>query len=305
MRIYCPNCDVGYDIDEVLIRDKMRQVKCSNCGSIFDAGSLKTKLVDNLEADTENPFEALSAVMREDEPIDLEQDIIEPIIKDNEVIETVVEVAVDDKTTEIEKQSDETIVSDDNVDEEDTEVDLENIFERLSEHTAGLIDREKKLPLYGKMWLQIKNVLGFHFKVKWSYIFIALAVFVLLSMYNNRYQIVRELPFFNGFYRMLGIKAKIPGEGLEFQNVSWNFVADKENTRLEIKGFIYNLTDKDIDVPTIHIEILDKNTSLLQSSNRNSKQGVVSPNTKIPLSLTINNPAPTAKYVYLTFIDKD
>ena len=311
MQIYCPNCNTGYDIDEELIRDKSRRVKCSSCGSVFEAGNLKTRLVDNLVIDEENPFEALSAVMREEEAVKTVEDTLEQDAE-NEQVEVIEEKVV--VTVNEQKKEDDIVEADisDNVDKnleeensEDAEADLENIFERLSEHTAGLIDREKKLPFYEKAWLQVKNILGFHFKIKWNYIFIALAVFVLLSLYNNRYQIVRELPFFNGFYRMLGIKAKIPGEGLEFQNISWNFVTDKENTRLEIKGFINNVTDKDIDIPTIHVEILDKNTSLLQSSNRTSKQNVVTPNARVPLDLIIENPAPTAKYVYLTFIDKD
>ena len=109
----------------------------------------------------------------------------------------------------------------------------------------------------------------------------------------------------NSVYKAFGIKAKIPGEGLEFQNISWNFITDDENTRLEIKGFVYNKTSDTIDVPVIHIEILDKNTSLLQSQNRTIKEKVIEAGAKIPLDLVVVNPAPTAKYVYLTFIDKD
>ena len=88
-----------------------------------------------------------------------------------------------------------------------------------------------KLPFYEKLWLQIRNVLGFHFKIKWKYIFIGLGVFVLLSLFNNRYQVVREVPFLNGVYKAFGVKAKIAGEGLEFQNINWNLV--DENLALQ------------------------------------------------------------------------
>ena len=35
MHIYCPKCGVGYEIDEELIEDQAKKLKCSNCGEIF------------------------------------------------------------------------------------------------------------------------------------------------------------------------------------------------------------------------------------------------------------------------------
>ncbi len=327
MRIYCPNCNTGYEINEELIKDKVRKVKCSNCGKVFEAGSLKSAMpVNNEEGNPENPFDALSSVMKEEnvsdvrakdttdtEEIDIKADVDvnDNIEQNTNNVSEDDNIAKDDKgnSADVEDKQEEAtiskneVVSDDI--KEDAEVNIESIFERLSEHTEKLIEKEKKLPFYEKMWLQIKNVLGFHFKVRWSYIFVGLLAFVAISLYNNRYDVVRKASFMNEVYKFFGIKAKIPGEGLEFQNISWNFITDDENTRLEIKGFVYNKTSDTIDVPVIHIEILDKNTSLLQSQNRTIKEKVIEAGAKIPLDLVVVNPAPTAKYVYLTFIDKD
>ena len=327
MRIYCPNCNTGYEINEELIKDKARKVKCSNCGKIFEAGSLKSATpVNSEESNPENPFDALSSVMKEEnvsavrakdttnaEEINVKADVNvnDDIEQNTNSVSESDEVAKDDtdNSTDVENKQEKTVISEDEVVsddiKEDAEVNIESIFERLSEHTEKLIEKEKKLPFYEKMWLQIKNVLGFHFKVRWSYIFVGLLAFVAISLYNNRYDVVRKVSFMNEVYKFFGIKAKIPGEGLEFQNISWNFVTDDENTRLEIKGFVYNKTANMVDIPTIHIEILDKATSLLQSQNRKIKETTIDANNKIPLDLVIVNPAPTAKYVYLTFIDKD
>lgn len=320
MQIYCPKCNACYEIEERLIADKSRRVKCSACGEIFTAEKLKTAAPEDMAPAEETPeediFAAIGAAMAEAEETkkepapaveetvvneikeepqtpygrDLGDGRIEPSFSDFAEEESAAEQADEEQTEE---------------EEDDGTADLEKIFERLSEHTEHLIAAEKKLPVHEKAWLQIKNALGFHFKVKWSYIIAALTVFVLLSLYNNRYQIVREVPFLNGFYKTFGIKAKIPGEGLEFQNVGWDFVKDEEGSRLIVKGFVYNLTDRDINLPVVHIEILDKQTALLQSQNRELKETGVEANTKIPLNLVVPNPAPTAKYVYLTFIDKD
>jgi hypothetical protein len=234
---------------------------------------------------------------------------VSSVIDEETVAETTPEITEPDvQTAIVEPQTEPETVAEETQSEpepEDEPVDLEKIFERLSEHTEHLIERERKLPFYERAWLGIKNVLGFHFKIKWIYIVIALLVFALLSAFNNRYQIVRKLPFLNAAYKAIGVTAKIPGEGLEFQNIGWDFVQDDDGiAKLEIKGFIYNPTDKAIAIPTVHMEILDKDTALLQSQTRDINE-VVEANSKVPLDLIVLHPAPTSKYVYLTFIDKD
>lgn len=336
MQIYCPKCNTGYQIDEKLIENKSRRLKCSNCGDIFTVESLNKNVAEaeNVLPENEDPFEALSALMSEAEDgkfnISEEQEEAERLpgeekterpagVSAQNEVSTADESAVvqDEKKAEgAESVSAAEGAEKDTVldaaeemagkdDAEEDNVDLESIFERLSEHTEHLMEKEKKLPFYEKVWLQVKNILGFHFKIKWNYIFIGLGLFVLLSLYNNRYQVVRDVPFLNNVYKAFGIKAKIPGEGLEFQNISWDFTRNEEGAKLEVKGFIHNLSGKKIELPTIHIEILDKETSLLQSQNRDIAEDVVEPQARIPLNLVIDNPAPTAKYVYLTFIDKD
>lgn len=315
MRIYCPKCHTGYEIDEQQIADKSRRVECSSCGEIFTADELLFA-VDNPETEKEDSageaFDLLHEVMTENTAEDAadghlqETDVSAGIAEDTVSEETAAEELPEDTTPEDAEAS---AVSDNTSGEEeaaeDEDVDLEKIFERLSEHTAHLLDEEKHLPFYEKFWLQVKNVLGFHFKIKWRYVMAFVAVFALLSLFNNRYQVVRSAPFLNAIYKVFGIEAKIPGEGLEFQNVSWELFDDEDGRRLQIKGFIYNKTDKNIEIPIVHIEILDKDTVLLQSQNREIEQSTAEPQTRIPLDLEVKNPAPTAKYVYLTFINKD
>lgn len=315
MRIYCPKCHTGYEIDEQQIADKSRRVECSNCGEIFTADELLFA-VDKPETESENSareaFDLLHEVMTENMPdgstgeYPAETEDLSAAFRAEAVSEETAAEELPEETT----PKDAAEVSDNAAGEEeaaeDEDVDLEKIFERLSEHTAHLLDEEKHLPFYEKFWLQVKNILGFHFKIKWHYIAAFAAVFVLISLFNNRYQVVRSAPFLNAVYKVFGIEAKIPGEGLEFQNINWEyFDNDEEGRRLQIKGFIYNKTDKSIEVPVVHIEILDKDTVLLQSQNREIEQSTAEPQTRIPLDLEIKNPAPTAKYVYLTFINKD
>ena len=335
MQIYCPQCHTGYQVDDDLLSNTSRKLKCSWCGAVFTIeDGIRTQ-----EA-VEDPFDSLKQAMTET----LQEDISTDRVISSEPAEQVINEAAMEKSvskpedpedsasadtdakessadetnesagageqksegTDSEKQESEEVKAEE-TDEDlpDQPVDLEKIFERLSEHTEQLMESEQKLPFYEKAWLQIKNVLGFHFKIPWVYIFSFCALFIFINLYNNRYDVVRKAPFMNAVFKSLGVKAKIPGEGLEFHNIGWDFTDDDEGSKLEVKGFIDNSTDRDIDLPTIHIEILDKETSLLQSQNKEMEERKVEASSRIPLSFIIRSPAPTAKYVYMTFIDKD
>lgn len=307
MHIYCPKCNVGYEIDEQLIKNRSRKLKCSNCGDIFVADELSFEF-ENSENNVISEEDALNmlhiAMTDSNENQDFSEKITELTYEqknsdaENENNEAQ-KIEIDETEENTRQQNEKTTEN-----EDEDSIDLESIFERLSEHTEHLMAQEKKLPFYEKLWLQMKNILGFHFKIRWRYVVAFIMVFVVLSLFNNRYQIVREVPFMNSLYKAFGINAKIPGEGLEFQNISWEFF-DDESVRLEIKGFIFNKTEKNVELPVVHIEILDKDTALLQSLNREVDENEVEARAKMPLDLVIDNPAPTAKYVYLTFIEKD
>ena len=317
MQVYCPECHTGYELDERLLKNKSKKLKCSNCHFVF---SIEETLKATEEETQEDAFKSLADTMSKDvdEAVSAdrvlenpsesapEDNTISEEIKSNEAAESGEESETkteENKDAEENNESGETKETEEN--DQDGPIDLESIFERLSEHTEHLIEDEKKLPFYQKAWLQIKNVLGFHFKIRWLYIIAFCLLFVIMSLYNNRYDVVRKAPFFNHVYKFFGIKAKIPGEGLEFQNIGWDFMRDDEGSKLEIKGFISNDTDRNVEIPVIHIEILDKETGLLQSHNHELETNYLTANTKIPLDFVIDNPAPTAKYIYMTFVEKD
>ncbi|MCQ2740972.1 MAG: hypothetical protein MJ210_02515, partial [Alphaproteobacteria bacterium] len=242
--------------------------------------------------------EAVAAETVENTPV------AEEVVEQAEIVQDTVADEADEKPEAEGVVQTEVAPNPTNEDEADGQVDLEEIFERLSEHTENLIERERKLPFYEKFWFHVKNVLGFHFKIRWFYILCFCGIYGIIALYNNRFDIVRKAPFMNVVYRSLGIKAKIPGEGLEFQNVNWEYFDDEGGRRFEIKGFVNNTTDRNVVIPVIHIEFLDKETNLLQSLNRNLNSKEIDASAKLPLEFIIQNPAPTAKYIYMTFIDK-
>lgn len=280
MQIYCPKCHMGYEVNENLIPATGRRLRCGNCKEIFkfdrDGMSESVAQTESLPDNEENNLSSSA-----------ETSAPENEAEDNANTETV--------STEKTKAQNETTPA----------IDIKDVFERLSAQSEKLFEAEQKLPWQQRLLMQLKTMLGLNRKFNLKIITAVIAVLSLVMLYNYRYEIVRSIPFMNGVYRLAGIRAKIPGEGLEFQNVNWNYIDVGNGKVLEVKGFINNPTQRNIDIPTVHVELLDKDTILLQSMNQKPSVATLKPDSRIAVGVIVKNPSPTAKYVYLTFIDVD
>ncbi len=266
MLIYCPKCHIGYNVDDQLIPQSGRKVRCSSCGEIF----YFDKTGD-------------SHLVSEEAPQN--------------------EETTSDSQKTIEQQETPPVASKEQ--EEDTSVDISDIYERLSAQSEHLFQEEQKLPPKQRILLILKTILGLNRKLNFKLIGGVFAIFVCLMLYNYRYEIVDTVPFTNYIYRIFGITAQVPGKGLEFQNINWNYIENEGSRLLEIKGFIGNTTTREIDIPTVHVELLDKNTMLLQSFNQKPSVQSLKPDGRIGIGIIIKTPSISAKYVHLTFIETD
>lgn len=312
MLIYCPKCRQGYNVEETLIPDEGRKLRCSSCGEVFKFGRDGETAVVNMPlrqpaveiSEEENPeTQPEETAVSEDTAVKA----AEP-----ETAEEKADTAADDENAAEQPQepaaADTEPVAAETAEPEpeiDEPVDINDIFKRLSEQTEGLFEKEKKLNSRERMWLKFKTLTGWNLRLKLKYILLFLLIIAGISLYNNRYDIARKFPWSAPLYGMFGIKAQILGEGLEFQNIDWAYFDDEETPRLEIKGFINNTTPRSLKIPTVHVEMLDENTNLLKSQNQPSGQEVLKGKSRIPLNIVVNKPSPTTKYVFLTFVESD
>lgn len=275
MRIYCPKCRMGYEVEASLIPEEGRRLRCGNCGEIFrfDRSGMSESVPPAAEPQHEEQSEQPEKSAHDEESIIAEE--------------------TDAPEDEHPKAA------------EPAEINMKDVFARLSEQSEKLFEAEQKLSAKDRALLRIKTMLGLYRKFNFKMIGAVAAVLVLTLLYNYRYEIVRTVPFANGVYRAFGIRAKIPGEGLEFQNINWNYLESNGGKVLEVKGFINNPTSRNVDVPMVHVELLDKDTVLLQSINQKPSLPALKPDSRIAIGVIIKAPSPTAKYVFLTFIDAD
>ena len=121
-------------------------------------------------------------------------------------------------------------------------------------------------------------------------------------MFAYRYELVRNIPQAKFIFDQFNIPCVIVGEGLEFQNIVRSFDSPKEPRLLSIRGYIYNNTQKELKIPKILINVMDKDAeSILQTTKELEQKSLHYHST---LAFTLKEKIPlTAKYIEITFTE--
>jgi len=281
----------AYEIDEALIPAKGKKMRCSNCSEIFTAlpGDLQSRPESAPVPETEEVVPSAEADEKREE-----------IPADEEAESTSADDGAVESPAEAEAVSD---VPPEEAEPQDTN-SMDDIFKRLSVQTEGLFKAENELPKWQLFVLKAKKLVGFHSKLFRKLLGGAAIVLGLLGCYSYRFEIVRHVSFLRYIYSALGIQAVVPGEGLEFENIVWNMFEEDYVRKMAIKGFIVNPQDEDIDLPVIHVEMLDSDVQVLQVLNQTPDIVKLPAGERLAVNLVVNKPSPLTKYVYLTFIHR-
>lgn len=272
MQVYCPECNTGYEINPALIPNEGKKLRCAKCDAVW----LCTPN-DFFDVDKKNQIDE---VVTSFSPA--EEDVSE---SENEfVLNAELSVKADEEN------------------KDDNSNDMQEIFARLSAQSESIYKAEKKIPIYKKIWKAVVKFFGLKNKmVCLSYILTFLILTALVLNYA-RYDIVRKFPSLEKAYNTFGIESRILGEGLEFQNINRRDFEEDFVNKTEVKGYVINTTDKDIYLPTIHLNMLDKNAQILQEVEIRLDDKKVIGGGQLAFRMVVTKPSPLSKYIYLTFV---
>lgn len=320
MQIYCPKCKTGYEIDAEVVPENGRKLRCAVCGKVFkcmpedliDGSKLRTAEFTEEEKEHLDEQGHLQEPEVEAEPAPSAENDAVPAAESEEVSAEVEEVteesAAEEPAGEVSEEPAEEAPTK-SLEELEAEAsipgakDVKDIFERLSQETEALFKAESEEKPVKKYLFSFKKAFGLQNPRNYKYYVFAILALILLSLYYARFEVVRKVPFMEPVYRVLGIKAVVTGEGLEFQNVTRRDYEEDYVRKFEIKGFIANKTAKTMDIPTIKIELLDKDARSIQNETANSVIPLITSHGKVPFSFIVEKPSPLTKYIYLTFTD--
>lgn len=277
MLIRCPKCSVSYDIGTTVIPAEGRKMRCSQCGETWVC--LPQDLYEEQEEKVEETEENIPASSETDSQLKTEENIQEG--------------PEETATTESTEKEEERLP--------EGKKEMQEIFARLETQTESLFEYEKNLPPHVKIWHRIIQVFGLHRRRNRQMLGGISVILVLLLLFYLRYDIVRAAPFMEKAYAALNIESVIPGEGLEFQNITRNEYEEDYVNKMEIRGFITNITDETINIPVLRIEMLDKNVQPLQVIYQEPPVQRVIAGSKVAFRVIVSKPSSFSKYVYMTF----
>ncbi len=316
MLIRCPECGVCYRIEESLLADRSRKLRCAKCAKVWEAKledcfeeeeGKEEEVYDltGMQANSEKPnnqqeenkqeADSLFKIREAGGQLDAESDSLPA--EDAEAEATPETKPATDDTPEDNSEGKE-----DKIDEKDLALgsDMQQIFSRLNKQTEIIAEIDKNTSPLKKALIFVRDNFWRRTGLRNTTILTILGLIILSSL-SFRYELVRKFPKLEAMYSAIGIQSRIIGEGLEFQNVSHREYEEDYVKKMEVKGFIRNSTDKKLPIPEIEVEVLDKDGITLQKVNTKTPIAEIWPKERAAFSFIITQPSPLSKYVYLTF----
>lgn len=134
-QIYCPKCHTGYEIDENLIPEDGKKLRCSYCNQVF-----KAYCDDLIDAPVR------TVAIEDDEPSAAQKSVSEETSAAEEAVsEESSKVSTEAETTETPSQ---------------TDSEMDDIFKRLSQQTEELFKAESELPPFRRFLLKCRQLIG-------------------------------------------------------------------------------------------------------------------------------------------------
>ena len=340
MLIKCPECEICYRIEADLLPEQGRKLRCFKCGKVWlahkedllDEAEVDTASIyqpdsetttpadteveaaplpsvdDSPKADAEVP-DSMPADAPQSAPAEDSPQTTPPT--DSSPAETSADIPPAAETNAENSDADSPATENSDADSpaadnaekpsEDISNDMQEMFSRLNKQTEIIDDYDKKSSSLRKGGRFLAEVLHWHNPVMRVFILLGISTFLLLSVFSFRYELTRAIPPLRHFYNAFGFDSVVIGEGLEFQNINRREYEEDYVRKLEIKGLIFNTTEDILPIPTIRIEMLDKDGNTLQTSTTKAPVAEVAPNERAAFSFILTQPSPLTKYVYMTF----
>lgn len=268
MLIKCENCSVVYEVSkERLALERPHFLKCSACGSVFEAPVLEEDVLKT------------PALQEEQEELPAPEDSIPPVEQSDAVPMPLSDIFKPDESEneEEEKAEEAEIIP-------EKEVDLFEPLESTEEFTPLESDATKDGRL---LWALFGLVVSLG------------AIFLLF--YVGKFFFIRKMPVTEKVYQSVGIKTDVLGEGLSFQDTLFDIVKKDQNYGLLVKTQIVNITDETKKIPNVVVRLLNENDEITQTQYILLNNEVLSAGQSKAIETQLKTLSEDAKRIEITF----
>ncbi len=252
MIITCPNCQTNYQLAQKAIGSAGRKVLCANCRQTWKAmpldqenQSTKPKLVSKNGQITTNSNDDKIFSKQDEEKLDAQFSKIEQIEKNNQLQQQVLNKVTDSSFA----ADDDKLLNDKRANDLQTKP-----IQKTSQLDKGLSQKAKKVLNRRKNKIAQNMPLN---KIKrqariWMLLFL---IIILAGGYIYRNLVVQAIPQFAIIYKVLGQEVNVVG--LDFTNVKTLLIKENNVEKLLVTAKIRNITNRQINVPAIIVNIID------------------------------------------------
>ncbi len=285
MHIICPECHTEYSLNDAFSNNPSAKVRCVKCRHVWQPRFVEepettTSADDNkwLMAEAVDSVKNTSEIIPEGQPVSGTPFDAEP--------HNTIEAFSFDSAYETEDASEnQDIEPDINIESEDMPIP-ESVMNFNLDTNDSLA--EKKI-----------------FSLKMSAKKIVILAFILTvgtGLWFGRFSLTETFPALGSVYGLFGIDAKIPGLGLEFQNVSQKMIIEDDVNMLEISGNVFNPTEKSKPLPPIKVGLLDASGHEIQEQAETLPVTEIAPKASVPFIVKISSPSAVASNIEITFV---
>ena len=200
----------------------------------------------------------------------------------------------EDKTNIISSDTDKKIEND----------DINAIFSRLSKDTkklfAGDTTANEKSPVDGIL-SYVRNF--FNSYAIMAFLLLLSIILAILLIYNNRYDIVNEIPAMKKVYAKFNVESVYNGRDIMFKDVRLKEIGYDERYMVEISGRLYNKGNKPVNTVPVRATLLDNNGNEVSEIFEFLPAQVLNPKTSILFRITADNPPENVRKVRLSMED--
>lgn len=268
MLIKCENCSVVYEVSkERLALERPHFLKCSTCGSVFEAPVLEEDVLKT------------PALQEEQEELPAPEDSIPPVEQSDAVPMPLSDIFQPNESENEEEKQEEPEAS------PEKEVDLFEPLESTEEFTP----------------LESAATSG-DGRVLWALFGLVVSLgAIFLMFYVGKFFFIRKMPVTEKVYQSVGIKTDVLGEGLSFQDTLFDIVKKDQNYGLLVKTQIVNITDETKKIPNVVVRLLNENNEITQTQYILLNNEFLAAGQSKPIETQLKTLSEDAKRIEITF----
>ncbi|HWE74300.1 MAG TPA: zinc-ribbon domain-containing protein [Stellaceae bacterium] len=130
----------------------------------------------------------------------------------------------------------------------------------------------------------------------------AALAFAIWGLVAARQQVMSAAPFTGRLYSLVGLGPVLPGQGLEFRDVTPSRGVDDGTPTLAVNGQVANVSNSPKAVPKLRVVLRDGNNKELQSWTVSVTDAMLAPGSSVPFHTTISQPPDGATGVVVSFL---